>query len=1125
MTTNIVGEEFDEFVFDQIKQRQSTQGSGLNGSQRSSEDLQYLSNKSAWVKLASSVEVFDGELKAEGLELTPLSTSSEVDQTDQTTFIAYPPVNSGKDKLKKLKIENPDNFLGTKLAQNSILFNSLSSFSTRTFNEGKENESKESQYLQRYGVTNNTNLWNSSSLYGIGGTKYGITPPPGILEVKVKSLNRGSIREATISLKAYNKFQFELIEMLYLRLGFTMMLEWGWDKYINKDGSLKSMGNTIIEDKFFNQSSITQREMLSIIQDYRSKYEGNYDAFFGKVKNFSWKFNSNGEYDITIDLITLGDVIESLNVITAPPRRVVVEESEENKINTLPKIKDELIERNLEGKPIVKAAISNAIGYFLYEKVANHDWENSDNTNYFSFRHAIDKLNKNTKTTTTVNTGQGASKSTTGNVYPIWVGNNDPYSYYIKLGYFLKELKKLIVPTVKNGATSSIPQIEFDTNPDKNRSTYFPNQISLDPRICLIKPSISDYGLYTSTPTTPPSKGITNPVYLNSLDSYVKRDGYNSYGKIMNLYINFNFISQLLIKNQREDNELTLFKFLKSLCDGVNSALGSVNKLEPIIKEDYYISIIDQTYSIPTNISKLKDIVDLEVYGYNPKNSSSNFVKSIDFQTKIGPSLASMISIGATASGGNTLGMDATAFSKWNEGLIDRFSKEIIYPNKIPDPISPLDLSKEKKLFYLEKFKSFDLYKEEGDIILRKITNYKGIGVNSKEGEILTLEDFTSRCLEYDIQRRNNNQFTREELTTILNKNYAAYLVHSFGGIIDSIKLYQEKKEGNSYKELLFNFSHQRQTSKYTNFNDTFIQDGKSAYNNYVKDLNNKYFKETQNPSSLVGFIPLEFNLNLDGISGVKNYNKLNIRTDFLPSNYPEALKFLIKTVDHNISGNFWETSLTTLSIPNSKSPQQQTNPNLPSIDGKASPDNGAPFLILDGRNNSSLTSVDKILQELNPAAKAQFTKFFQILKERYSGYRVLINSINRSWEKQAELAKKPGEKNAKAGKSAHNYGMAVDMNIITPKSTTNRTLMKYIRTPWLEEGIPLVAEEAGLKWGGDFDDYTDCVHFYVNFDVERTYNNFINSPSNLLFTDSQQPSETYGPQPNIDPTKIKIIK
>jgi hypothetical protein len=87
---------------------------------------------------------------------------------------------------------------------------------------------------------------------------------------------------------------------------------------------------------------------------------------------------------------------------------------------------------------------------------------------------------------------------------------------------------------------------------------------------------------------------------------------------------------------------------LQDLCNGINNALGGVNKLEPVIKEDYTITIIDQTLSSP----EVKDTVSLEVYGYNPKDQTvSNFVKDVKFVSKITPQLASMISIGATAAG------------------------------------------------------------------------------------------------------------------------------------------------------------------------------------------------------------------------------------------------------------------------------------------------------------------------------------------------------------------------------------------------------------------------------------------------------------------------------------------
>jgi hypothetical protein len=49
------------------------------------------------------------------------------------------------------------------------------------------------------------------------------------------------------------------------------------------------------------------------------------------------------------------------------------------------------------------------------------------------------------------------------------------------------------------------------------------------------------------------------------------------------------------------------------------------------------------------------------------------------------PKLANQISIGATAAG-HTVGEDATAFSKWNSGLKDRFQIEITTPSTTGKP-------------------------------------------------------------------------------------------------------------------------------------------------------------------------------------------------------------------------------------------------------------------------------------------------------------------------------------------------------------------------------------------------------------------------------------------------------
>ena len=52
---------------------------------------------------------------------------------------------------------------------------------------------------------------------------------------------------------------------------------------------------------------------IKSILNKREKSNGNYDAFYAKITNYSWTFD-NGVYNISLKLISLGDIIESLNM-------------------------------------------------------------------------------------------------------------------------------------------------------------------------------------------------------------------------------------------------------------------------------------------------------------------------------------------------------------------------------------------------------------------------------------------------------------------------------------------------------------------------------------------------------------------------------------------------------------------------------------------------------------------------------------------------------------------------------------------------------------------------------------------------------------------------------------------
>jgi hypothetical protein len=536
---NILGEEFKQYVFNQIDVRQSIHGAGGQSSplNRDPKYLNYLNNRNAWVKMASGVSLvdkIDGEKLPE--KLTGLSRLQSIskDLGDSSSNIIFKKYNT------------------TGLAKNFVLFNTLSNLNFKKGNQEFSN------YTFRSGIQKSQESWlDVDSSYGFGGTAMGFQPTPGIIDVSIDCVNRGSIRKATVTLKAYNRYQFSIIEMLYLRLGYTMMLEWGWDKYAIEEGGnyiIKDTETTIIEDLWFKNIGYTQTNMIEAIEIYREKHNGNYDGFFGKVNNFTWNFNPDGSYDITINLITVGDVVESLKVNVDAPiqssQKITAKQKE---------IKDVGI---TEGS-IFNAAGGDVLSQYLLSIILNRT--NSD-VKVLKFSERIKDNSKEFSTPPELD-------------------------YFITLGDFLKKIEELVIPTQKTSENVKEKVIKIETDRNTNYISCFYNQIPFDPKVCIFSTlwGESFIGKYSY---------LSNPLPLSKLDSLTykfmeSKEGFVA-GKLMNIYMNIDFLLKKINSNLDEKGDLSLYKLVESICSGLNDALGNVNNLEPVIKDDKTLVIIDQ---------------------------------------------------------------------------------------------------------------------------------------------------------------------------------------------------------------------------------------------------------------------------------------------------------------------------------------------------------------------------------------------------------------------------------------------------------------------------------------------------------------------------------------------------
>jgi hypothetical protein len=361
---NVVGQNVERYVNEQINQRQKVHGK----LSRSNSDIQYLNNRNAWVKLASGVFLEDKKENATGgvtgaaLKATSPGSKFGKGMEVPMEYVLFNGVTEYTNKADKSNIITTD--VKTDEQINKEFDEALADLKSKhkqgeVFKtpESMTNILSEVDQLKKYkedkiGVSSGTRRSGIGprGAYDTSDKDFGTVPMPGIISADIKTRNRGSIKEANIKIKANSRRQFEIIEEIYLRLGYDMLLEWGWDKYIGNDGKHKRIQNTLVEDEWFDPINNFKgfKYWLPKIQKYREKYDANYDGAFMKVVNFNWKFAKNGTYDINLKLISHGDVIESLR--TVPPSTELASSPSLTVDDYLTKVlyKDRILNRELD---------------------------------------------------------------------------------------------------------------------------------------------------------------------------------------------------------------------------------------------------------------------------------------------------------------------------------------------------------------------------------------------------------------------------------------------------------------------------------------------------------------------------------------------------------------------------------------------------------------------------------------------------------------------------------------------------------------------------------------------------------------------------------------------------------
>ena len=165
-------------------------------------------------------------------------------------------------------------------------------------------------------------VYGNKAFYGDAADGYGIVPVPGIInaEIRTKS-DDGSLREAKVNFVCHNKRQLDILDALYMRPGYPVLLEWGWSPYITNDGDLENDFEDYLDEWWEPENSF--EKINGAIRKRKSSAGGNYDGFVGYVKNYQFKVRDDGGYDCTTELIAQGEMLESLTTPTVAVPKLV----------------------------------------------------------------------------------------------------------------------------------------------------------------------------------------------------------------------------------------------------------------------------------------------------------------------------------------------------------------------------------------------------------------------------------------------------------------------------------------------------------------------------------------------------------------------------------------------------------------------------------------------------------------------------------------------------------------------------------------------------------------------------------------------------------------------------------
>jgi putative chitinase len=604
-----VGTPVTPSVANQIAARQRVIGKKVG---RTNEDLLYMNSKAGWIKLSSAVNTLSPGQQAQ--------------------------LRGGMD---------PNKILGNNArAKSNILLGGLLSP-----NGGL-----------RQGIDVDGG-YNQNAAYNNRADNTGIRPMPGITSMNVKSKNTyGTLREAEVKFMCWTLQDFEAMEELYLRPGYTILLEWGHSMYIDNSGNLQKDVQTV-GDMFFLDGT-TMCQLTQRIGEIRKSADNNYEAMIGYVKNFSWNYTPDGGYNCSVSIISTGEILESIQIRFDPAQRGAV-------------LEDPTTDAGKEQ--------AKSIYHFFISKMANITDRSSINI-----------------PTIQEQLGPIGDKLLIDNLVYFQKVTFDETSYWydkaaemhwISLRLFFDIFNTQISPVDTSKAQGTCSRTLTRFNTDFAKSSKFltsPEHFSIDPSTCVLaKP-----GNLTTEDVIEIKAVHTGFPPVGDLDD------------VLNIYISLPYLKTVLDGALDESGKLnkSMHDITETILEGVNTCLGGINDLGLAYDDE------DEggTWYVVDRNNTPEDSSNLPIFTLAGIDS---VFTDVGISSKISNEIGAQISIAAQGSTSGTTEYVENIL-KWNAGTVDRIKvvkTTIDTPdaNAIKNAAAVKKEQEERAVTWLEDVKTF----------------------------------------------------------------------------------------------------------------------------------------------------------------------------------------------------------------------------------------------------------------------------------------------------------------------------------------------------------------------------------------------------------------------------------